>query len=190
MHIIPTIFYNITIWVSTCIFYELIFYVNDFMSQALQHWLRGIFEHQCWTKRRLGSLRPRSHWKENKLKENPESLPNMWSSLRLGYLLSSPSGRKREKINHMFDSGKFFVISSLVFQFLGGLIPTQIMDETAWRSHKKLMLKTKTQRISFLYLNLRSSEIHLFYNLGDFYWHFLEILWLFIFLFLYSMFDP
>jgi hypothetical protein len=39
----------------------------------------------------------------------------------------------------------------------------------------------------FLYLNLRSSEIHLFYNLGDFYWHFLEILWLFIFLFLYSL---
>ena len=40
--------------------------------------------------------------------------------------------------------------------------------------------------LSLLYLNLRSSEIHLFYNLGDFYWHFLEILWLFIFLFLYS----
>jgi len=39
-------------------------------------------------------------------------------------------------------------------------------------------------------LNLRSSEIHLFYNLGDFYWHFLEILWLFIFLFLYSIFPP
>ena len=37
------------------------------------------------------------------------------------------------------------------------------------------------------YLNLRSSEIHLFYNLGDFYWHFLEIVWLFIFLFLYSL---
>merc|ERR1712193_151204 len=37
-----------------------------------------------------------------------------------------------------------------------------------------------------LYLNLRSSEVHLFYNLGNFYWHFLEILWLFIFLFLYS----
>ena len=36
-------------------------------------------------------------------------------------------------------------------------------------------------------LNLRSSEIHLFYNLQDFYWHFLEILWLFIFLFLYSL---
>merc|ERR1712036_194974 len=35
-------------------------------------------------------------------------------------------------------------------------------------------------------LNLRSSEVHLFYNLPNFYWHFLEILWLFIFLFLYS----
>ena len=38
----------------------------------------------------------------------------------------------------------------------------------------------------YFILFLRSSEIHLFYNLGDFYWHFLEILWLFIFLFLYS----
>merc|ERR1712093_289823 len=38
---------------------------------------------------------------------------------------------------------------------------------------------------NFQYLNLRSSEVHLFYNLGNFYWHFLEILWLFIFLFLY-----
>merc|ERR1712118_328074 len=41
-------------------------------------------------------------------------------------------------------------------------------------------------KISLL-LNLRSSEVHLFYNLGNFYWHFLEILWLFIFLFLYSL---
>merc|ERR1711904_505100 len=37
-----------------------------------------------------------------------------------------------------------------------------------------------------LILNLRVSEVHLFYNLQNFYWHFLEILWLFIFLFLYS----
>ena len=42
--------------------------------------------------------------------------------------------------------------------------------------------------ISFsVFLNLRIPEIHLFYNLQDFYWHFLEILWLFIFLFLYSL---
>merc|ERR1712206_72320 len=33
--------------------------------------------------------------------------------------------------------------------------------------------------------NLRVSELHLFYNLQIFYWHFLEILWLFIFLLLY-----
>ena len=35
------------------------------------------------------------------------------------------------------------------------------------------------------FVNLRTSEIHLFYNLQVFYWHFLEILWLFIFLVLY-----
>merc|ERR1739848_903835 len=31
------------------------------------------------------------------------------------------------------------------------------------------------------FLSLRVSEVHLFYNLQLFYWHFLEILWLFIF---------
>merc|ERR1711865_363718 len=36
-----------------------------------------------------------------------------------------------------------------------------------------------------LFFTLRVSEVHLFYNLQNFYWHFLEILWLFIFLFLY-----
>jgi cytochrome c oxidase subunit 3 len=35
------------------------------------------------------------------------------------------------------------------------------------------------------FISLRISEIHLFYNLQLFYWHFLEILWLFIFLVLY-----
>merc|ERR1711976_281825 len=33
-----------------------------------------------------------------------------------------------------------------------------------------------------IFASLRISEIHLFYNLQLFYWHFLEILWLFIFL--------
>merc|ERR1712176_209660 len=32
------------------------------------------------------------------------------------------------------------------------------------------------------FVNLRVSEVHLFYNIHLFYWHFLEILWLFIFL--------
>merc|ERR1711907_74774 len=36
-----------------------------------------------------------------------------------------------------------------------------------------------------IFASLRISEIHLFYNLQLFYWHFLEILWLFIFLVLY-----
>merc|ERR1711865_391831 len=35
------------------------------------------------------------------------------------------------------------------------------------------------------YISLRVSEVHLYYNLQLFYWHFLEILWLFIFLVLY-----
>ena len=39
--------------------------------------------------------------------------------------------------------------------------------------------------ISFVLFFLRTSEINLFYNLQVFYWHFLEILWLFIFLILY-----
>merc|ERR1712032_336104 len=38
--------------------------------------------------------------------------------------------------------------------------------------------------VSFL---LRVSEVHLFFNLQLFYWHFLEILWLFIFLVLYFL---
>merc|ERR1712032_1517177 len=41
-------------------------------------------------------------------------------------------------------------------------------------------------KISFS-LILRVSEVHLFFNLQLFYWHFLEILWLFIFLVLYFL---
>merc|ERR1711874_70919 len=37
-----------------------------------------------------------------------------------------------------------------------------------------------------IFVNLRVSEVILFSNFMLFYWHFLEILWLFIFLFLYS----
>merc|ERR1712019_108592 len=38
----------------------------------------------------------------------------------------------------------------------------------------------------YYFLTLRVSEVHLFYNLQLFYWHFLEILWIFIFLVFYS----
>merc|ERR1712061_83310 len=40
---------------------------------------------------------------------------------------------------------------------------------------------------NFYFVNLRVSEVHLFYNLQLFYWHFLEILWLFIFLVFYKL---
>merc|ERR1712228_1013667 len=39
----------------------------------------------------------------------------------------------------------------------------------------------------YYFVSLRVSEVHLFYNLQLFYWHFLEILWLFIFLVFYSL---
>ena len=41
---------------------------------------------------------------------------------------------------------------------------------------------------NLLSLTSELKEIHLFYNLQLFYWHFLEILWLFIFLVLYLWF--
>merc|ERR1712032_360461 len=37
----------------------------------------------------------------------------------------------------------------------------------------------------YVFVSLRVSEVHLFYNLQLYYWHFLEVLWLFIFLVLY-----
>merc|ERR1712190_46769 len=39
----------------------------------------------------------------------------------------------------------------------------------------------------FYSVKMRVSEVHLFYNLQLFYWHFLEILWLFIFLVFYQI---
>merc|ERR1712045_652696 len=61
----------------------------------------------------------------------------------------------QDYISFIFSSVFFFV----VFFFWGCSFP----------------FKTK------YFLSLRVSEIHLFYNLQLFYWHFLEFLWLFIF---------
>ena len=52
--------------------------------------------------------------------------------------------------------------------------------EVEWNANRKLTVHGL--------LFLRNGEIHLFYNLQVFYWHFLEILWLFIFLVLYHFF--
>ena len=51
--------------------------------------------------------------------------------------------------------------------------------------HQRFINQCMLFSISFV--TLRTSEIHLFYNLQLFYWHFLEILWLFIFLVFYKM---
>jgi len=71
--------------------------------------------------------------------------------------------------------------------------------QTIFLSFSSYLLISMTQEISYqmlkvkenwnlYFLNLRTSEIHLFYNLQLFYWHFLEFLWLFIFLVFYKLF--
>merc|ERR1711871_695993 len=79
-------------------------------------------------------------------------------------------------INDSVYSSVFFFLTALHFSHL--VVGLFLLSLFFWGS-------TFPSHV-FLYLNLRSSEVHLFYNLGNFYWHFLEILWLFIFLFLYS----
>jgi len=48
------------------------------------------------------------------------------------------------------------------------------------------LMFNSSKLLLFYFLTLRTSEIHLFYNLQLFYWHFLEILWLFIFQVFYN----
>ena len=48
------------------------------------------------------------------------------------------------------------------------------------------MILQKTSRKDQYFLSLRISEIHLFFNSQLFYWHFLEFLWLLIFLVFYK----
>ena len=62
--------------------------------------------------------------------------------------------------------------------------------EHRWRETGNEIINKQTLYLQGIYyfVNLRTSEIHLFYNLQLFYWHFLEILWLFIFLIFYNLF--
>merc|ERR1712113_694254 len=78
-------------------------------------------------------------------------------------------------INDSIYSSVFFFLTGLhFFHLLLGLFLLSLFFWGSSLSFKKISI-----------LNLRISEIHLFYNLQLFYWHFLEILWLFIFLVLY-----
>merc|ERR1711953_414274 len=78
-------------------------------------------------------------------------------------------------INNSVYSSLFFFLTGLhFFHLVVGLLLVSLLPWNCSFPSKVLS-----------FLNLRVSEIHLFYNLGNFYWHFLEILWLFIFLVLY-----
>merc|ERR1712194_861076 len=79
-------------------------------------------------------------------------------------------------INDSVYSSVFFFLTGLHFSHL--VVGLFLLSLFFWGC-------SFPSKVSF-FLNLRVSEIHLFYNLQNFYWHFLEILWLFIFLFLYS----
>merc|ERR1712173_338939 len=80
-------------------------------------------------------------------------------------------------INDSVYSCLFFFLTGLhFFHLLLGLLLLSLFFWGCSFSFKKMR-----------FVNLRVSEVHLFYNLQLFYWHFLEILWLFIFLVFYSL---
>merc|ERR1712026_44196 len=78
-------------------------------------------------------------------------------------------------INDSLYSSVFFFLTGLhFFHLLVGLLLLGLFFWGCSFEVKKLRI-----------VSLRISEIHLLFNLQLFYWHFLEILWLFIFLVLY-----
>merc|ERR1712164_131621 len=78
-------------------------------------------------------------------------------------------------INDSVYSSVFFFLTALHFFHL--VVGLFLLSLFFWGCS----LPSKIALIFFL----RVSEVHLFYNLQIFYWHFLEVLWLFIFLLLY-----
>merc|ERR1711897_122202 len=78
-------------------------------------------------------------------------------------------------INDSFYSCVFFFLTG--FHFFHLVLGLLLISLFYWSS-------SFSRKIYFIFL-LRSSEIHLFYNQLFFYWHFVEVLWLFIFLVLY-----
>lgn len=78
-------------------------------------------------------------------------------------------------INDSVYSSVFFFLTGLhFFHLVVGLFLLSLFFSTA--SHSYHVRE---------WFNIRVTDVHLFYNLQVFYWHFLEILWLFIFLVLY-----
>merc|ERR1712084_111754 len=79
-------------------------------------------------------------------------------------------------INDSVYSSLFFFLTGLHFFHL--LIGLFLLGLFFWGCSFPLKI--------YYFVSIRVSEVHLFYNLQLFYWHFLEILWLFIFLVFYS----
>jgi cytochrome c oxidase subunit 3 len=80
-------------------------------------------------------------------------------------------------INDSVYSSLFFFLTGLHFFHL--LLGLFLLSLFFWGCSFKVKIN--------LFLNLRISVIHSFNNLQLFYWHFLEILWLFIFLVFYLL---
>jgi len=88
----------------------------------------------------------------------------------------------------------FFLFQALLIDvqkkfFIWNIIHGQEAFKIPWIIHQCSSVKVQMLKsYSLSIISQRSSEIHLFYNLQIFYWHFIEILWLFIFLVLYLWF--
>merc|ERR1712190_7753 len=79
-------------------------------------------------------------------------------------------------INDSVYSSLFFFLTGLPFFHL--LLGLFLLSLFSWGCGFPFKI--------YKFINLRVSEVHLFYNLQLFCWHFLEILWLFIFLVFYK----
>ena len=107
-------------------------------------------------------------------------------------------------INDSVYSCLFFFLTGLhFFHLLVGLLLCCLLFwscscSSSWKCYSCFWTATSRKRnevhkcfeeiepLGYYFLTLRTSEIHLFYNLQLFYWHFLEILWIFIFLVFYN----
>jgi len=105
---------------------------------------------------------------------------NSWASFTLGFyfylLIPSLFWRSLLSINDSVYSSLFFFLTGLHFFHL--FIGLFLINLLFWSCAFPLRYLS--------YLFIMTSDIHLFSNLLTFYWHFLEILWLFLFLLLYK----
>merc|ERR1712113_1020841 len=100
-------------------------------------------------------------------------------SFRLGHLLVCKSKNFGSWVYQLMI--QFIVLSSFFLQDYISFIFSSVFFFVVFFFGVVVFHKIK------YFLSLRISEIHLFYNLQLFYWHFLEFLWLFIFQVFYCL---